>query len=117
MSKKREQDPNRAAARVVGQTIAKHEQPLPADVEAAWATWIAGIANVDARTTALLRAAFEVGVEAGRIPAAIAFGRKGGLIGGKSRAASLSKERRQEIAKKAAQSRWGKDANGHAGET
>lgn len=33
-------------------------------------------------------------------------GRKGGLKGGKSRAAKLSPERRSEIAKKAAQARW-----------
>jgi hypothetical protein len=64
--KRQTQDPNRAAARAVAQTIAKHEQPLPADVEQAWATWIAGIANVDARAKLLLRAAFEVGVEVGR---------------------------------------------------
>ena len=66
MSKRHEQDPNRAAARVVGQTIAKHETPIPNDVEAAWTAWIAGIANVDARAKVLLRAAFEVGVEAGK---------------------------------------------------
>ena len=33
--------------------------------------------------------------------------RKGGLVGGKARAASLSPERRREIAKKAAAARWG----------
>ncbi len=37
-----------------------------------------------------------------------ALGRLGGLKGGKSRAASLTPERRIEIAKKAAQARWGK---------
>ena len=59
-------DPNEAAARVVRAVTAKHEQPLPADVEAAWSAWIAGVQKVDERTKALLRAAFEVGVEAGR---------------------------------------------------
>jgi hypothetical protein len=34
------------------------------------------------------------------------FARKGGLKGGKARAAKLSPERRREIAKKAAQKRW-----------
>ena len=34
--------------------------------------------------------------------------RKGGLKGGKARAAKLSSERRAEIAKKAAARRWGK---------
>jgi len=35
-------------------------------------------------------------------------GRKGGLKGGKARAAKLSAEQRTEIAKKAASARWGK---------
>ena len=41
-------------------------------------------------------------------PAAVALGRLGGLKGGKARAASLTPERRKEIAKKAALARWGK---------
>ncbi len=40
-------------------------------------------------------------------PAAVALGRLGGLKGGKARAKKLSKKRRSEIAKKAAQARWG----------
>jgi hypothetical protein len=44
----------------------------------------------------------------GRDPAAVALGRKGGLRGGKARAASLSANKRSEIAKKAALARWGK---------
>jgi len=39
-------------------------------------------------------------------PAAVALGRKGGLKGGKARAASLSPEKRSEIASKAAKARW-----------
>ena len=39
-------------------------------------------------------------------PAAVALGRKGGLKGGKARAASLTQEQRTEIAKKAAAKRW-----------
>lgn len=38
--------------------------------------------------------------------AAAALGRKGGLKGGKARAAKLSPKRRSEIAKKAAKARW-----------
>jgi hypothetical protein len=34
------------------------------------------------------------------------MGRKGGLKGGKARAKSLTPEQRQEIAKKAAETRW-----------
>ena len=44
----------------------------------------------------------------GKDPAAVALGRKGGLVGGKARAKKLSKKRRQEISKKAAQARWKK---------
>ena len=43
----------------------------------------------------------------GKDPAAVALGRKGGLKGGKARAAKLSKDRRSEIARKAAKARWG----------
>lgn len=39
-------------------------------------------------------------------PAAVALGRLGGLKGGKARAAKLSPNKRSQIAKKAAQSRW-----------
>ena len=59
-------DPNQAAAEAVRETIRRHETPLPADVEAAWAAWSAGVGKVDARGMALLRAAFEAGVEVGR---------------------------------------------------
>lgn len=42
-------------------------------------------------------------------PSALAErGRKGGVRGGPARAASLTPERRQEIARKAAAKRWGK---------
>jgi len=41
-------------------------------------------------------------------PAAVALGRRGGLVGGKARAKKLSAERRSEIAKAAAAKRWGK---------
>jgi hypothetical protein len=40
--------------------------------------------------------------------AAAVLGRKGGLVGGKARAAKLSAKKRSEIAKKAAQKRWEK---------
>ena len=40
--------------------------------------------------------------------AAAAFGRMGGKLGGPARAASLTKKKRSEIAKKAAAARWKK---------
>ena len=39
-------------------------------------------------------------------PAAVELGRRGGLVGGPARAASLTKKRRSQIAQKAAQTRW-----------
>lgn len=44
----------------------------------------------------------------GKDPAAVALGRKGGLKGGKARAAKLTAEQRKEISKKAIATRWGK---------
>ena len=44
----------------------------------------------------------------GKDPAAVALGRKGGLKGGKARAASMTKKQRVASAKKAAAARWGK---------
>ena len=44
----------------------------------------------------------------GKDPAAVALGRKGGLKGGKARAASMTPEQRSEAARKAATARWQK---------
>ena len=43
-------------------------------------------------------------------PAAVAMGKLGGPKGGKARAEKLSPERRKEIARKAAEARWGKQS-------
>jgi hypothetical protein len=45
--------------------------------------------------------------DADKDPAAVALGRKGGLKGGKARAAKLTPKQRSEAAKKAAAARWG----------
>lgn len=47
--------------------------------------------------------------DTGKNPAAVALGRLGGLKGGKARAATLSKRRRAEIARRAAKARWKND--------
>lgn len=47
-------------------------------------------------------------VDSGKNPAAVALGHLGGLKGGRARAIKLSAKKRREIAKKAAESRWGK---------
>jgi hypothetical protein len=46
-------------------------------------------------------------IEDGKNPAAVYLGRLGGLKGGKARASRLSSERRHQIAKMAAKTRWG----------
>jgi hypothetical protein len=43
----------------------------------------------------------------GKDPAAVALGRKGGLKGGKARAAKMTKKERSEAARRAAKARWG----------
>jgi hypothetical protein len=42
----------------------------------------------------------------GKDPAAVALGRKGGLKGGKARAANMTAEARSEAARRAARARW-----------
>jgi hypothetical protein len=44
--------------------------------------------------------------DAGKDPAAVALGRRGGLKGGKARAEKLTPEQRSEAARKAAEARW-----------
>jgi hypothetical protein len=46
--------------------------------------------------------------DAGKDPAAVALGRKGGLKGGRARAEKLTPEQRSESARRAAQKRWNK---------
>lgn len=48
----------------------------------------------------------DVKTDDGKDPAAVALGRKGGLKGGKARAAKLSPAKKRAIAKKAADARW-----------
>jgi hypothetical protein len=47
--------------------------------------------------------------DAGKDPAAVALGRKGGLKGGKARAAKMTPEERSEAARRAAEARWTRD--------
>lgn len=54
--------------------------------------------------------ATEAAAEPPKNPHAVALGRLGGQKGGKARAKALSPERRAEIAKKAAATRWAKKA-------
>lgn len=52
----------------------------------------------------------ETAEDDGKDPAAVALGRKGGLKGGKARAARMTAKQRSEAARKAARARWGKEA-------
>jgi hypothetical protein len=47
--------------------------------------------------------------DAGKDPAAVALGRKGGLKGGKARAERMTAEERSKAARRAARKRWGSD--------
>jgi hypothetical protein len=49
-----------------------------------------------------------IGSSLSKNPAAVALGRRGGLKGGKARAASMTGEQRKAIAQKAAKARWAK---------
>ncbi|MDQ5820150.1 MAG: hypothetical protein M3540_01780 [Actinomycetota bacterium] len=48
--------------------------------------------------------------DAGKNPAAVELGRRGGLVGGRRRAEKLSAAERSESARKAAQARWKRPA-------
>lgn len=50
--------------------------------------------------------AAEANPNEGKDASAVALGRRGGLKGGKARAAKMTPERRLEIARKAAKARW-----------
>jgi hypothetical protein len=47
-------------------------------------------------------------IDSSKDPAAVALGRKGGLKGGKARAAKMAPEQRAEVARRAARARWDK---------
>jgi hypothetical protein len=55
-------------------------------------------------------AASEPSVDAGKDPAAVSLGRRGGLKGGPARAAKMTTAERRESARKAARARWAKRA-------
>jgi hypothetical protein len=48
----------------------------------------------------------KVDPDEGKDPAAVALGRKGGLKGGKARAAKMTAKQRSEAAREAARARW-----------
>jgi hypothetical protein len=51
--------------------------------------------------------------DAGKDPLAVELGRRGGLKGGKARAAKMTKKQRSEAAKKAVQARWKRTQPNH----
>lgn len=76
-----------------------HGQKRPADVIGN-AIMVARIATGEARES------FVTPNTAGKDPAAVMLGRKGGLKGGRARADSLSPMERKKIAQDAANKRW-----------
>ncbi len=76
-SRKRPRDPNELAKQIVDEATGE-AQPMPA-----------------------------IEPDEGKDPAAVALGRKGGLKGGKARAAKMTPEQRKEAARRAARARWG----------
>ncbi|HEX5525652.1 MAG TPA: hypothetical protein VFX44_00475 [Solirubrobacterales bacterium] len=66
-------------------------------------------ADLNRLAAAIVGEAIEEGsqdTDTGKDPAAVALGRKGGLKGGKARAASMTAEERSAAARKAAEARW-----------
>ena len=68
-----------------------------------------GADQVDAAEVSDLTPAKAHPPEPDKDPAAVALGRRGGLKGGKARAAGMTAEERSEAARKAARARWEKD--------
>jgi hypothetical protein len=66
--------------------------------------------DVNVRAFRVVQAALAEPKEPTSVDAKRASARKGGLIGGPSRARSIGAERRREIAKKASNARWSKKA-------
>jgi hypothetical protein len=64
------------------------------------------LADVVQEVVGTLYPAKALGASSGKNPAAVALGRRGGLKGGNARAQSLTKARRAEIARQAAEARW-----------
>lgn len=56
----------------------------------------------------VLKQMFKYAEAEGKDPLAVALGRRGGLKGGKVRAAKMTAKERSESARKAAKSRWAK---------
>jgi hypothetical protein len=61
---RRKLDANQIAARAIERTVARNTDKLSINIEATWSRWSAGVGKVDTRGMALLRAAFDAGVEA-----------------------------------------------------
>lgn len=76
------------------------------DIKAQWPAILHALENRDANQSA--KATLDIlTAETGESPA-VTLGRRGGLKGGKARAAKLSPKKRAAIARKAAAARWGK---------
>lgn len=103
-SRKRPTDLNALAASIVADATDEDKpdtpedtrDPEPCDLNALVAPIVADATDEDKPEPA----------DDGKDPAAVSLGRRGGLKGGKARAAKLTAEQRSEIARKAAATRW-----------
>ncbi len=64
--RKSQQKPDevQSAVKAMEAVTGRSQDALPADLEAAWEAWAAGVGHLDARAMLLLKAAFEAGWEA-----------------------------------------------------
>jgi len=68
------------------------------------------LADINRLAAQIMEVATQEGKPA-KDPLAVELGRRGGLKGGKARAAKLSAKKRSQIAKKAAKARWSSSRN------
>jgi hypothetical protein len=77
-------------------------------IEPAGASTLCLWCRAPTRATVIIEQVEGLSAEPGKNPYAAALGRRGGLKGGHARAAALTSKQRQDIARKAANTRWGK---------
>jgi len=77
-------------------------------IEPAGASTLCLWCRAPTRATVIIEQVEGLSSDPGKNPYAAALGRLGGLKGGHARAAALTSKQRQDIARKAANTRWGK---------
>lgn len=104
-------DPNVSAFNIVREATGE-TPPTGPDAFAALIREIAGAIEEGEAPESVAKRLWPRIAEIVRSGAAAELGRKGGKKGGQARAKKLSAERKKEIARKAAEARWGKKRDG-----